>query len=1187
MYLKKLEIQGFKSFPEKTVIEFHEGVTAIVGPNGSGKSNITDAIRWVLGEQSIKTLRGSKMEDVIFSGTQSRRAMGFAEVSIVIDNTDGRIPIEYSEISVSRRLYRSGESEYLINRTSCRLKDVLSMFMDTGIGRDGYSIVSQGRVDEILSHKSEDRRKVFEEASGIVKFKTRKEEAEKKLNTTGQNLIRINDIISELEIQIEPLEEQSKKAKQYLLHRDDLKGVEIALFLENIEKYTQKYGEYEEEYNSILKQINLQTLEIENMKQKNRTLSQKSEDLENNIENKKEQLQNINYSIKDIQTSIEVNKDKMESIKNILQENSIEGDNIDVSLKKLDEEIATRKEKEEYLNGQLKIYTLKLKKYEEEMNEILSTLSQAEKNSEEIKVRIDELTENLYDKRMQSRQTRGQIKMIETREETIANDIVSLISEQDGLRINKEECQEVLLEIVASKSKLEQEANLCKENLENSRKKVNNILMEVQNKRSEGDNLEYKLKTLKELEKSREGYNYAVKTVMELVDKSFEYKNSVLGTIGDLIDTDEKYKTAIEIALGSSVQNIVTDNESTASSLIEILKRNKSGRATFLPISTVKGRSPDVGVVNKAKNASGYIGFANEIVKYPAQIAGIVDYLLCRVIITDNLDNAINLAKKTNYSTKIVTLEGDVVNPGGALTGGYNRGKGLGVLGRSSEIERLSKKTNIVKEEIANLTSKLPSAEEKMKEFARALLEYEEKITTKEHERIREDSRFAQIEKDLIRCVGRIEMLKAEQGQLGKQKLDIDNEADALEKEAVSSENEIDKLKEVTEKIRNSSKEDEEQRDELRDMISNLKVSVNSIEESSVSAKEISERIEKEKQQYIAAADKREKESKRVTDEFEELKTTNITRKEKIQELTNKKTEEEAFLNELTSSLKELDSELSGFYDRFEDFTSEIGKLQSDLSKSEVKKGRMETALDEVKNRLWEQYELTYENAAAASVKIENAMMAQKKVNELRRLIKDLGSINVNAIEEYEKVSERYTFLVKQRDDIEQTKLKLMKVITEITVEMKKQFISQFRIINENFKTVFSELFGGGMAEITLGDKEDVLNCNIDINAQPPGKKLQNMLLLSGGERCLTAIALLFAILKLRPSPFCVLDEIEAALDDSNIIRFSEYIRNYTMESQFILVTHRKGTMEAADRLYGVTMQERGISKILSMKLSD
>jgi chromosome segregation protein len=1187
LYLKTLEIQGFKSFPEKTVIEFHQGITAIVGPNGSGKSNITDAIRWVLGEQSVKTLRGSRMEDIIFTGTQSRRAMGFAEVSMVIDNADGKIPVDYTEIAVARRLYRSGESEYLINRTPCRLKDVLTLFMDTGLGRDGYSIVGQGKVDEILSHKSEDRRKVFEEASGIVKFKTRKEEAERKLENTRQNLIRINDIILELESQISPLEQQSRTARQYLLHRDELKGIEIGLFLDNITKFTQKLDEYNEEYNTILRDINVQTVGLEDMKHQNRYLTEQSGVLEKDIEDQRAHHQALIDTIRDLQSRIDINNERMSQIRMKLADNSEEGGSIDEALQRLADELATRRQKEDYLRRQQSQYNERLASYEAEMQRIVETLNESGRKAEQMKLRIDELTENLYDKRMQAKQTRGQIRMIEQREKTVALDIVNLVSEQDGITIRKEECEDLLQTVTLAEENARKALGALREKLESTKSFCTQLAVQVETKRMDADNIHYRIRTLTELEKAREGYSEAVKSILSLCDTDSPYRSRIRGTIGDLITANRNCETAIEIALGSSIQNIVTDNEATASALIDYLKTNRLGRATFLPISSIKGRPVERAIVSEAQKAEGTIGFANELVDFPEEIRGIVDNLLGRIVITDTLDHAIRLARRTSYSVRIVTLEGDVVNPGGALTGGYQKSRGTGILGRAREIERLTEEMNAMRQEVAGMSAKLPDAEEELKNIARDVLAAEQLLTNKGHEKIREESRLAQLNQDLTRCKGRIAMFRAEQEQIDHQKTDIDTEADALDAEALLAESEVAALRTELETVQSAGKEETLHRDELRETISDLKLSVNSIEESLASAGEISERIHKEREQYEMAAKKRQADIVRAGAELQELEASNVTLLAQIDSITERRIEAETQIQTLAEQRNALEEKMAGFYDRFEQMTARTGELQSDLARSEVKRGRMEAALDEVKNKLWEQYELTYENAAKWSTEIESPVIAQRKVNELRRLIKELGNINIGAIEEYEKVAERYQFLTVQRNDVEDSRAKLMNVITDITNEMKKQFVDHFRIINENFKIVFSELFGGGMAEIVLGDESDVLNCNIDIHAQPPGKKLQNMLLLSGGERCLTAIALLFAILKLKPSPFCVLDEIEAALDDANITRFSEYVRNYTDESQFILVTHRKGTMEAADMLYGVTMQERGISKILSMKLGD
>ena len=1187
VHLKTLEIQGFKSFPEKTVIEFHKGVTAIVGPNGSGKSNVTDAIRWVLGEQSVKTLRGSKMEDVIFTGTQSRRAMGYAEVNMTIDNADGKMAMEYSEIQVSRRLYRSGESEYSINKVACRLKDVVSLFMDTGLGRDGYSIVGQGRVDEILSHKSEDRRRVFEEASGIVKFKTRKDEAERKLNSTQQNLLRINDIIVELDLQVGPLQEQSLIAKQYLTFRDELKSIEIALFLDNIEKYTQKLSEYQEEYDSIVNEISNETQCLEEMKEHNRAFTDQSKEIEEQMEEKRKTLQFLSDKTKDLQSQIQINQERVDQIKTRLEQNTQEESSIEETIQKIESELQIRQKKEDYLKVQLAQYGKKLSEYENQMKAIVETLNESEKIAEKIKIRIDELIESLYDKKGQAQQTRGQTKMIESREKTVSLDIASLISEQDGLSFQKEECETQLHQINQKQKVQTDKLDLRRTELETIKASCTQIAMSIESKKLDFENKKYRIKILTELEKNREGYSDTVKAILTKSQQDEVFAKGIHGTLGELVRVSQKYETAIEIALGNSVQNVVTDNEQTASRLIDFLKQNRLGRATFLPISSVTSRSLEKEYLAGVKSMQGFLGIANELVEVPAQISGIIDNLLGRIVVVEKLEHAIAIAKRYRYSFRIVTIEGDVVNPGGSLTGGYQRSQGTGILGRAREIELLLKEKEKMEEEITVLKDKLPDEEEQLKQKAREILVIEQAVTTNSHEKIREESRFAQMTQDITRCVGRIGMLRAEQDQLLKQKGQIDIEAAALDSEAASMESEVAQKKAELELIEVSNKEEQENRDELRDMISDLKLSVNSIEESLLAAKEMSDRISEEKALHQQSIKKREDDRQKSFKDIETLEGQTLQLEEELKTQASSKDETVLEIDALTNQRKELDTKASTFYDRFEVASKRIGELQSDIGKSEVKKGRMETGLDEVKNKLWEQYELTFDNAQKWRVEISNTVIAQRQVNEIRTQMKDLGDVNINSIEEYSKVSERYEFLKTQYEDIETAKKKLLIMIDEITDEMKKQFIEHFKIINENFKVVFSELFGGGMAEIVLENDKDVLTCNIDIHAQPPGKKLQNMLLLSGGERCLTAIALLFSILKLRPSPFCVLDEIEAALDDANVARFTEYIRNYANESQFILVTHRKGTMEAADMLYGVTMQERGISKILSMRLSD
>lgn len=1186
MYLKMLEIQGFKSFPEKTVIEFHEGITAIVGPNGSGKSNVTDAIRWVLGEQSIKTLRGSRMQDVIFTGTQSRRAMGYAEVTMVIDNSDGKLDVDYSEVAVTRRLYRSGESEYSLNKTPCRLKDIVGLFMDTGIGRDGYSIVGQGRVDEILSNKSEDRRKVFEEASGIVKYKTRKEESERKLENTKQNLVRINDIISEIEDRLEPLEEQSVKANKYLNLRDELKSIEVALFLEKIERYTQKFDEYSQEYSDIQKQINEYNFRLEKLKSQNREYTDSIKSIDEELENFKESLETTTDGIKEFESQIKFNNERIDQLKTKINIINEEGVSFDGEIAKISEELSEKRKKEEYLNGQLEKYREEMSINESKMEEIIETLNESEKKAEELKQRLEELTESLYDKKNQAGQTRAQTEMIENRDKSLDSEITTLISEKDKLTLEKEECEDLLLEINKRYDEKCKKLEQMRSSLEKAKKDCDKTIADIENKKSGLANAQYRIKMLSELEESMAGYSEAVKSIMQKHSEDKTFFPGIKGTVADLIKVPERYETAIETALGSSIQNIVTENESIASELIDYLKKNRLGRATFLPVASIRGKRLDNKILTGLRKMEGFIGIASELVEMPRQMSNILDNLLGRIVVARNLEYAITLSGKLGYSFRTVTLDGEVVNPGGSLTGGYYRKKGPGLIGRTREIEELKKHVQKEEKEITKLNESLPEKKNILAEKAKELNDFEHGLNDDSHEKIREESRLASINQDISRSEGRIKMLQAEKDQLKNQSEKVDSEVKALEAEAVEIDKSIAEIKEEIEKTRVAGKEEERKRDELREHVSDLKLSVNSVEESLIAAKEITERIEKEKQSYLGNVKKSETEKQKASQDIERLESENERIKTNIDEKSEEKDELTAKNEELSEKKRELEGRMSEFYEKYEKNSETIGNLRTELAKCEVKKGRMESALDEVKNKLWEEYELTYDNAGKWKAD-SGEQVSQKKVNELKAEIKELGDININSIEEYKTTSERYEFLKKQRDDIELSKDKLINMIADITEEMKKRFMEHFKVINENFKIVFSELFGGGMAQIILGDENDVLNCNIDIHAQPPGKKLQNMLLLSGGERCLTAIALLFAILKLRPSPFCVLDEIEAALDDANIVRFSEYIRNYSDESQFILVTHRKGTMEAADMLYGVTMQERGISKILSMKMED
>ena len=1187
MHLKALEIQGFKSFPERTVIEFHEGVTAIIGPNGSGKSNVTDAIRWVLGEQSVRTLRGSRMEDVIFSGTQSRRPMSFAEVTMVIDNTDGQLPFEYSEVQVTRRLYRSGESEYLLNKTSCRLRDIAQLFMDTGLGRDGYSIVGQGRIDDILSHRSEDRRRIFEEASGIVKFKTRKEEAERKLQSTEQNLLRINDMVQELENRLEPLSDQADAAKRFIGMRDELKNLEVSQILDTIEQHQQKLQESDAEKSLLLADLADENRHLVEIKDKNRQAADRLHQLDDEIDARQQQFNQVSAQISELNGRIGFNDERIDLLEKRMETAAAEEQELAGSLGNLESELAARQKKADTLQKQQSFYRRQLTEHEGAMEGMVQKLDAVEKTIEQMKTRLDQLLESLYDKRGILTQTQGQTSLVESRRRTINQDLLELASDRSRQSFLEEETQTLLARIMQDQQSLTASRQALQEKLESNRQVCNLLEKQQELDRQNQRNRQFRLQTLQELERSHEGYAESVKRLMQLAGQDPDFGQGVRGTLGDLIRVEQDYELAIETALGPAIQNIVTDTEDTASRLIAHLKATRAGRATFLPLASIHGRDLEPHLIQMISGMPGYIGPASDLVRCDPDLRSIVTFLLGRVVVADQLDHAIQMARKTSYGCRIVTLEGDVCNPGGSMTGGYNRQTGSGVLGRIREIEQLQESLANLQQVIAERTGKIGLAEQELQKIDRELSGQEQKLLEHSHARIREESHLASIQQDLARIIGRQKLLQAEDHQLTQQGNRISGELDILSSQITAMEQEADRIRQLISEQEGANRSEQERRDDLRDQITELRVSLQSVDESWQAAVEMIDRIVLDQAGQKSRLVRHQREQEESGGEISRLQTERVKIRAEIDQYQIAGAGISDEVGEFNRRKQRLEADQASFFEQLELSTGRLAALQGEISRTEAKTIRFEGLIDDVKNRLWEEYELTVDQAGAWKQPIVNRQESARSILILKNALKALGTVNLAAIEEYASVGERCSFMTAQRDDIEAARHKLTAVIDDLTAAMKQQFVENFRLINENFIIVFAELFGGGMAEINLEDEQDVLACGIEIKAQPPGKKLQNLLLLSGGERCLTAIALLFAILKLRPTPFCVLDEVEAALDDANVSRFTEYIRRYAEETQFILVTHRKGTMEAADRLYGVTMQERGISRVLSMRLAE
>lgn len=1180
MYLKRLELQGFKSFADKTVLEFMPGITSVIGPNGSGKSNISDAIRWVLGEQSMKSLRGSKSLDIIFAGTQNRKSLGFAEASLVFDNTDGTLPIEYSEVIVTRKIYRSGETGYYINKTPCRLKDVLELFMDTGIGKDGYSIIGQGKIDEILSNKSEDRRHIFEEAAGIVKYRVRKAESEKKLEHTKVNLLRINDILSEIETNIEPLKVQSEKAKKYLNLREELKNIEIGLFLYNIEKYKKDLEEIVKDEEIYKEQCNEEEGRLERIKALKEELKNEIDNLTLKIEEmsnlgfeSQKEIEMLNSDINVSNTRIANNTENSERFKNEIEE-------LQKRIEELEEEKKQKEEKKENLKINRVKFENELKEKEEELAKITKKLSSKELEIEEHKKRVEENTDKRYELQSNINEQEINYQNYEKRQEQIKNEIRTNISELDSTRLKKEDISKDFYEIDNKRNALLSQLNEINEKRQEADKKVKEYDNNINMLSSEMRIKDSKLKFLIETEKEKEGYIKSVKMLLKDCENIKELGKGMHGVLANVIEVPEEVQTAIEMCLGASLQNIVTDTEEDAKRLVEHMRKNNLGRGTFLPISSVRGKK-----LEKIKgHEKGLIGIASDLIKYDKKYEQIILNLLGRTVIVDNMETAVKVAKQNSYAFRIITLEGDVINPSGAITGGSVAKKTVNILGRSREIEKLEK-------EVANLKTKIEKLEKEKIEYENGVEDILEGASSLEKELQEIEINYATgkqkviaIDENITRIETRLNKLKEEQKRLEEQKEEALQNKEKFEKmcETISEENE--KLTKIITEFAELNKDNQKYVDDLNFDITNLKISVSSFDESENSIQELQERINTEIENTNKSIQNKKEQIEQIKQDNFNLEKTIEEIKEKIKQIKETVKNSGSKIEELKEQRIEKNKKLASQEDEITSKFKIIEDLKSQIVKIDVKKTKTEDEINEIINKMWEEYELTPNNVVDYK-KPDNIQLTQKKVKELRNALKELGSVNIDSIEEYKNLKERYDFMCEQRVDLENTMAKLRKVITEMTGIMKEQFSEKFKLINKNFAEVFKELFGGGTASLKLEDEENILECGIEITVQPPGKKLQNMMLLSGGEKAFTAIALLFAILKINPAPFCVLDEIEAALDDVNVYRYAEYLKKFAKDTQFLVITHRKGTMEAADTVYGVTMEESGISKLLSIKL--
>ena len=1180
MELKKLELQGFKSFADKTEIIFLDGITTIVGPNGSGKSNISDAIRWVIGEQSAKNLRGSKMEDVIFAGTEARKKIGFAEVSMYLDNSDGTLPIDYNEVIVTRRVYRSGESNYLINGTECRLKDIQALFMDTGLGKDGYSIISQGKVDEILSNKSEERRHIFEEAAGIVKYRTRKEEAQRKLENTETTLTRVGDVIAEIENNIEPLQKRAETAKEYLKLRDELKLLDVKLFINAVDNNSSNIEQIDDMLNTLSQDIEKQeTLSHENeekkveLKNKINELSAKIEELREKffqVENEKEKL---NSKISLLEANINastVNSQRLEG--------EITEDNEKINL--LKEEMEKRMARRESVFQNKKKFEEELEQKEKELNAIVATLDERGLEIEARKKTIDDNNDKKFDLKAENSSLSATIEAEEKNLEEKQKASEKSISQKDNLNFELNE----VLQVVSNKNKELDAINEKVSTFEEKLKGLQSTKDTLEEKRSQMNQdlmtAKAKLNYMVNLENENEGYSKSVKGILDYAKTN----SKVHGTIANIISTDEKYEYAVEIALGGFIQNIVVEDELIAKNLITYLNSNQLGRVTFLPLDNIVS-VPDVN--NKVLKYDGVQGIAYELVSYDKKYEKAVRLALANTVIVDNMDNAIELSRKTKNSYRIVTLSGELVAQTGSITGGKTANRNAGVIGRKERIAELKK---LVDQKQVELDKAKAEVLELEKQIEAEKKNYEEFLPQKE-ELVIEVATLNEKKEHIKRDIEKIESQK----ETAKEEVEtIKANIEKLKETIAANEKSIFDIDVVNQKEQEEiddyvrfNREKQKDIDILNEDVVNLKVSLSSFDETVSSIDEMKEKIEEDISNFNGSIEKKKAEIESIKTQIEGFNAEILETRQTIENSSKTKEDFEANTNALKDEKSKYEQDLEQIDTSIVTTLNTLNSIKEERAKVESKKIKFEMELTNLKNKMWEDYELTIASSRPLIPEGEeiNVKQTERQANKLRKDIKDLGEVNISAIEEYQKTKERYDFIMNQKTDLEETKKKLENLIENMTSIMKQQFASNFKVITENFNNTFKKLFGGGKAELKLSDENDILNSGIEIEVQPPGKKLQSMSLLSGGERALTATALLFAILQIKSPPFCILDEIEAALDDVNVHRFAEYIKEYSKKNQFIVITHRKGTMEVASSVYGVTMQEYGISKVVSMKL--
>lgn len=1181
MILKALEMQGFKSFPDKTVLEFNKGITAVVGPNGSGKSNISDAVRWVLGEQSTKTLRGSKMEDVIFSGTDVRKAKGFAEVTLRLDNTDRSLNKDSDEVSVTRRYYRSGDSEYLVNGESARLRDVNELFMDTGLGRDGYSIVGQGKIADMVSPKASERRDMLEEAAGISHFRYRRGDAIKRLAQAEENLVRLRDILSELESRVGPLKAQSEKAQKFIVLAGERKNLEIGIWLNTIGKTGEKMRDQEHKIEiaeASHKEAQDELSKIGEMIDKaadgTRDINIKLEEIRNSASGFEEKLSDIDSQIKVAENSILHNNETIERInRDKAAENETE-QNIDAAvsaaqecIQKAEEQIADATRQMDELSKQEETYRLSSSEFSDRAAALSGEISA--------------LSVRLADCRVTAETANSSIEEIRSRISAIDESMGTRKDDYDALLKRKADAEAELKEIQDEIVSVKNAIDGYTLRFENRGKKADSVKLAIDEKQRELHKGQDRVRLLEDLEKNMEGYFGAVKAVMK--ESGRGALRGIYGPVSQLITVKDKYSAAIETALGAAVQNIVVDNETDAKRAMGFLKEHRAGRATFLPITAIKGR---VLSEQGLDDQYGFVSIASDLVSYDNKYSEIIRWLLGRTAVAEDIDSAIAIAKKYSYRFRIVTLDGQVINAGGSMTGG-SRVQNAGILSRGNEIERLKGSLASMQNELDGMLSDYKLLSEDASAAKAELEGAEGDLLRAKEENIRREGELKLASDKLASVSSGVKELLEEKETLEKRIESVSSGAEAARSQIDELKETLENKEKELESITGDSKTLQKNREEVASKAAEIRLRIVSLQKDVEANTDEITRLKNRKTGHLDRLSELDGEIREIEEKNDELRalTERLSADEKALKANHGDAQNQ--INELISQRDELEKQANDLRLHERAKSEERERLSGDIARLEERKIAMRNEYDNLTSKLYDEYQLTRREAAALEIEIDDYSLAAKRLAELKSQIRALGSVNVSAIEEYKEVSERYEFLSGQISDVETSRAELNKMIDDLTGKMAEQFREQFNRINSCFGQTFIELFGGGKAELRLEDERDVLGSDIEIKVQPPGKNVQNINLLSGGEKGLSAIALLFAILKVTPAPFCIFDEVEAALDDVNVSRYAQYVRRMTKNTQFILITHRRGTMEEADVLYGVTMQEKGVSKLLELKTAE